>query len=99
MECIGLVAKAVGKEDMQPFMPDFMHAAFQVCCLTSLNKLANEHLRQVWPSTCRVGQHATPALASASTSLRLCHVDFAAIQAQLIWMQAREPLALMQGDE
>ncbi len=30
MECVGLVAKAVGKEDMQPFMPNFMQAAFQV---------------------------------------------------------------------
>ncbi|KAK9818938.1 hypothetical protein WJX74_003705 [Apatococcus lobatus] len=29
MECVGLIAKAVGKEDMQPFMPDFMKAAFQ----------------------------------------------------------------------
>lgn len=30
MECVGLVAKAVGKEDMQPFMPDFLKAAFEV---------------------------------------------------------------------
>ena len=53
MECVGLVAKAVGKEDMQPFIPNLMKAAFQVpvvvaACTTSNHPVASQcHLTRL----------------------------------------------------